>query len=324
MTFAQNQDPKATQQPPPSTSSTKMLKKVVKQSLFSIRRTTLQLNTRWRGYKNTLWLIGDGRSGTTWAASLLNHNKTFRELFEPFHPFHIKQFKDYRPYHYIAPENRDPDHFSAFQRIFSGNIYHPRIDADNKQLFYDGLLIKDIFSNLYAKWACQNFPHVKPVLMLRNPIEVAQSKMKTKHWFWPTDLEALFLADDALREDHLAPFTKTIESINRQEDLFLKHILVWCVINRVLIHQFQGDIATIHYEDLKANPQACITETFKKLGINSTRKISHSTLVKPSKVTYRSDKQNQPVSEERNRTALALLQEFQLCHLYGNNWKRYA
>lgn len=296
-----------------------MIKNLVKQGLFSIRKTTLQFNTKSNRYKNTIWLIGDGRSGTTWAASLLNHNKTYRELFEPFHPFHIKQFKSYRPYHYIAPEDKDPDHLHNFKKVFSGNIYHQRIDADNKKFLYEGLLIKDIFSNLYAKWACQNFPFIKPVLMLRNPIEVALSKMKTKHWFWPTDVEALFLADDELLERHLSPFKNTIISINRQNDTFLKHILVWCIINHILLEQFQGDIVTIRYESLKDNPHNCIGDTYKQLGIEMLTSFKERTAKQPSRVTYRKDQPDEPVSNEQFRCACKLLSDFRLNHLYLNN-----
>jgi hypothetical protein len=33
-----------------------------------------------------VWVIGDGRSGTTWLMELINWRKTYREMFEPFHP----------------------------------------------------------------------------------------------------------------------------------------------------------------------------------------------------------------------------------------------
>src|SRR5688572_637852 len=62
------------------------LSRLMPAAKFRIKRAILAANYRLGNYRERLWLIGDGRSGTTWAANLLNHRGRYRQLFEPFHP----------------------------------------------------------------------------------------------------------------------------------------------------------------------------------------------------------------------------------------------
>ena len=39
------------------------------------------------------WMVGSGRSGTTWLSSLLNADCTMREVFEPVHVLHVERMK---------------------------------------------------------------------------------------------------------------------------------------------------------------------------------------------------------------------------------------
>ena len=45
--------------------------------------------------KDSVILVGDGRSGTTWIANIVNFRKDFTYLFEPFHPVNSEICKDF-------------------------------------------------------------------------------------------------------------------------------------------------------------------------------------------------------------------------------------
>ena len=58
-------------------------------------------------FSKTIWLVGDGRSGTTWIANLLNADNSYREMFEPFHPQKVPQAKQFEENMYIAPKTKN-------------------------------------------------------------------------------------------------------------------------------------------------------------------------------------------------------------------------
>ena len=95
------------------------------------------------------------------------------------------------------------------------------MDAGNRRIFYKGLLIKDIFVNLFVYWAVQHFPGVKVVLLIRNPFSVALSKYKTRTWFWLADPIALLDQPD-LYEDSLQPFEDLIRRVGSGTDYIQK------------------------------------------------------------------------------------------------------
>ncbi len=102
------------------------------------------------GYEKKVFLFGDGRSGTTWVSSLINYDSYFREIFEPFHPEFIPEVNFLSLHTYVRPNdiNLNLKHVSDF--VFKGRLWNPRIDQDNIPAIYQGLFVKDIFSNLFC------------------------------------------------------------------------------------------------------------------------------------------------------------------------------
>lgn len=136
----------------------------IKPKLVSLsRKGILKANYYLNNYNEVIWLIGDGRSGTTWVSDLINHEKSYREMFEPFHPMLVRDANFIIPHQYMRRDgsNEDLEAFSA--KVFSGKYTHERLDSENRSLRYSGLLIKDIFANLMSHWAVSQFQQVKPV-----------------------------------------------------------------------------------------------------------------------------------------------------------------
>ena len=152
-------------------------KKVVKR-LGPIRGPVyLDIN---KNLSHSIFLAGDGRSGTTWISNIINYENDFRYMFEPFHPHYIQQARGYKLFQYLRPGNNEPYFIDTARKVFSGTFRSLRVDRFNRKTFVKKRLIKDIFSNLFLKWINTHFPDVKIILLLRHPCAVAVSKKKLR------------------------------------------------------------------------------------------------------------------------------------------------
>lgn len=227
------------------------------------KQTAIRLNYFLGNYQKVVWLVGDGRSGTTWVSNLINWHGNYREMFEPFHPPLVSGLESFQMHHYLRADHAAPHEVAVLESIFSGRFYHERPDALNKRLLYKGLLIKDIFANLLIAWVNQNIPHVKPVFVIRNPFAVALSKQKRTRGVWMTD-PSDFLSQPALVDDYLAPFREVIERVGN--DFIEKQILIWSIIHYVPFRQLElGDVYVLFYEDLFDEPEKELVNLFTYL-----------------------------------------------------------
>ena len=253
----------------------------------TIRRSVLYTNHLLGRYKDVIWLIGDGRSGTTWVSSLINHDKKYREMFEPFHPTLVEKANFLKPHQYVKAGEENPELYQLAADIFSGKLTHARVDYGNRAPLYSGLLVKDIFANLIAHWASAHFPHVKIVLLIRNPFSVALSKYKKKGWFWATD-PAMVTSQNGIMSDHLAPFEDIIGKTSSKNDYILNQVLIWSMINYVPLKQFApGEIDIVFYEEIQSDPNNAIGKLLEK-GLRQDQKkteLSEEIINQPSKVS---------------------------------------
>jgi hypothetical protein len=262
-------------------------------------------------YDTVIWLIGSGRSGTTWVSNIINHKKDYRELFEPFHPKTIRYAKGWTTsYQYIRKGETAPGLVKFAEEVFTGKFVHRNIDKGNKTTFYNKLLVKDIHANLFAHFLSGHFPHVKLLMVIRNPFAVALSKYKTKDHGWITE-PAEFLRQSQLVKDFLQPYTKLIEEISESNDYIVKQILVWSIINYVPLRQFPPDkLLVVFYEDLISKPNAELARIERYVypdAPTSAFVVSQQVLNTPSRVT-RKGKQNFSLSEWQKDVSPAQVQ----------------
>ncbi|MDD5036624.1 MAG: sulfotransferase domain-containing protein [Methylococcaceae bacterium] len=214
-------------------------------------------------YKEVIWLLGDGRSGTTWIADLINHEKNYREMFEPFHPSLVKEMSFMLPQQYMRPHDSDDRLEKVSGDVFSGKFTHYVVDVANRPSIYNGLLIKDIFANLFSYWASLRFSNLKIIFLIRHPFAVALSKSKKKDWFWLTNPLDL-LSQGNLYEDYLYQFEDVIQETSRKGDYVLSQILIWSIINYVPLRQFNpGQIYVVFYEEAYMDPSREISKIFQ-------------------------------------------------------------
>jgi hypothetical protein len=308
-----------------------MAKQSLKRNLINrVRPIVLQANQKLGNYQDVVWLIGSGRSGTTWVSDMLNYQRGYREMIEPFRPLLIDQMRFLSLNQYVRPGDDFPELDKVAGAVFSGRFTHPDVDSASKRFLYNGLLIKDVFANLFAYHLCQRFPHVKPALLIRNPFEVALSKHKKSNWNWTTDPRD-FLKQPQLVEDFLEPFAELIERIGASDDPIAKHIAVWCVINYVPLKQFAKDeLHVLFYEDVVENTNAEVNRFWQALSPERQKQsatIPENILQKPSAVSTelssQADKKNSPwrakLSDAQYKTGMEVLEVFGFGDLYQND-----
>lgn len=246
-----------------------------------------KVNSFLNNYREVIWLLGDGRSGTTWVADLINYNKDYRESFEPFHPKLIPDANFLVPHQYIRANHLDSKLITFASNIFSGKYTNPRIDSNNHSLIYKGLLIKDIFANLLSYAVSLQFPKVKPILLIRNPFSVALSKYKKKNWFWVTEPLDL-LNQKELHEDYLEYFEDIIKETSSKKNYILNQILIWSIINYIPLHQFSpNSIHISFYEEIYMNPNQEISKILNFVRAENKNRfvnLKDDIIKKPSRV----------------------------------------
>jgi hypothetical protein len=242
-------------------------------------------------YREVVWLIGDGRSGTTWLSDLINWEKSYREMFEPFHPKFVRQMNGLLFNQYVRPDDAAHRLLPVASEVFCGRLRDDRVDQANRGLWYRGLLIKDVFASLFACWAARQFPNLKIVLLIRNPFAVALSKWKTKDWHWTTDPRD-FLKQGSLADDYLRPFEDLIRAAG--DDYIENQVLIWAILHYVLLLQFKpGELHVVFYEDLLRQPEQELTRLFRYLKPDCVDRMTEGALrvlPRPSRVAPKDKK----------------------------------
>lgn len=206
-----------------------------------------------------IFLAGMGRSGTTWAADIINLDNQFRVLFEPFHPLKVPESKQFEYIQYMHPENHNPTLINQARLILSGQVRTPWTDVGAKSI-PDNLpiLIKDIRCNLMLGWLKKIAPEFKFVLMIRHPLQVVDSWRKLG-WGIESDGEPryleIILSQQALLDDH--PILSEVAQTINLEDFLERTVFLWGLNYYVPLMQLsQRETFILFYENLVTNPQA--------------------------------------------------------------------
>ena len=280
-------------------------------------------------YKETIWLIGDGRSGTTWVSNLINHDNSYREMFEPFHPQFISDVSFMLPHQYIRPNEMSDATKTILSKIFSGQFTHDRVDVKKADTHCSKLLIKDIFVNLLSYSASQVFPNVKIILLIRNPFAMALSKYNKRHWCWFTN-PSLLLKQPDLLEDYLQPYEKLIEQVTDKNNYILNQVLIWAIINSIPLQQFKKDkLHVCFFEDICTNPNDEMDKLFsfaQGSGNRINTVIDDQVIQQPSRILGADvnllsgnspvDSWQAELPQELIKEGLDILQHFEMDDLY--------
>jgi hypothetical protein len=277
---------------------------------------------RGNGAADTIYLAGHERSGTTWIAEIVNHGNRYRYISEPFSRGRLEITSAFAPRQYLRPDERDPRYLKPAEAIVTGRVRSLFTDKYNRAVLPRERMIKDVRGNLLLPWLHRQFPEMRMVFILRHPCAVVHSKMKVSE-AWKANID-WFLGQDALVQDHLAPF---LDVINSARDEFEQHMVVWCVDNYVPLKAFKrGEVHLAFYEDLSVNPEEAIPRLFEFLGrpfhdgvLRAARRPSATTRPDSAIVSGENiiDGWRRSISDDQLDRAVRILEGFGLDRIYG-------
>jgi len=222
-------------------------------------RRNLYIDTG-RDHRSSLLVAGSARSGTTWLADVLNRDKDWRIMYEPFNKTFVQEALPFKRRQYLRPDCIEAQYVDGAQQIFSGALRNSWVDRTNRRFLYRKRIIKEVSANLMLRWINELFSEMPTVFIIRHPCAVALSRVHvgfgdpTQDW----------LTQPHLLEDHLAPFAELIRS--KMSD-FDRHVVNWCVENYVPLRQFRaGQLCVVFYEDLCVEPSAALSQIAEFLG----------------------------------------------------------
>lgn len=281
------------------------------------------INHHLGNYKEVLWLVGDGRSGTTWISELLTADRNYREIFEPFHNRHNKHMKAMPTTPYQRINSRNHQFEEIVTQVLEGKYIHRRSESEEISKNQKGLLIKDIFANLFYIWATENNKNIKSIFIMRHPFSVSQSKARLKDAFWgqsPAD----FLSQKNLYDDFLWPFEDIIS--RKSDDIFINYVKTWCIVNYVPLMQMREKKRNIvFYEELKNKPETELLKLLSYISLDNIDTRVEKILPRiqlPSRTTWGNKDYNDKVwssslTHRQIQQGMEILKEFNLDVIYN-------
>jgi hypothetical protein len=211
-------------------------------------------------HRDSVFLAGSGRSGTTWLSEVIAHGGGYRYVFEPFNPARVRAFGHFQSKQYLRPDDAREEFLHPARLALTGALKDPWTDRFNGVFLARRRLIKDIRANLLLGWMRANFPGMPIVLLLRHPCAVVTSRLALG---WKDNLHET-MEQDELVEDFLMPMEAEIQAAR---DDFERHLFLWCIDNYVPLRQFErGEIHLAFYENLLMNAEDELRSLFGFLG----------------------------------------------------------
>ncbi len=230
---------------------------------------------------------------------------------------------------YIDPDTSDQALKNVVRQILEGRIRLQWTDIHNTHRLPRTRLVKEIRATNLLPWVVREFLDMPVVYLLRHPLAASWSAAELG---WKSRLSE-FLVQVPLIEGPLRRYKQVIATYSEDDDLFLRHVLRWCLENVVPIDSLAPDaLHVIFYEELVANPRGELERLRQRIA-----KFEHpwwsfettelSALGRASKTNTRgtavaSDVQQlsrslSVIPQAKAGRALELIEKFGLDRLYG-------
>ncbi len=269
----------------------------------------------------TIFLSSSARSGSTFFANLLNYENDYRILFEPLSKEHVQRTSKLNFPSYLDKNNSKKKFIDFFNHILTGQISNHWIDRENQAGFYTKRLIKEVRSNMLLPWIRENFPEIKCILLIRNPLSVITSwdAMKFEDGF---QLREIILSQKSLLS--VIP-EYIIDSYKKENDAFLLSLYYWCISNSIPFKQCDNNsYLIVKYEDLVLRRESTINDIKNFTGIDikaisevKFNKSSSSSDYEKSDPIIRINKLKDSLKKETLAEAQKIMELFEIGHIYN-------
>jgi hypothetical protein len=252
--------------------------------------------------EDTIILAGMGRSGTTWGADIINHDNSYRAIFEPFLPAYVKEASGFEYIQYLNPQTKNDFLACQAKRILTGKTRNQWVDKGNPGILYRHRLVKTIRANLMLAWLRNLDVRLPLVLMVRHPLQVVASWLKLG-WGKETlgrrsDFE-IITSQQALFADF--PVVSDAMKYIDTQDNFERTVFQWCVFHFIPFHQLKkNEVHLLFYEQLVGNPTKEVDALFRYLNKPIQWENINKAIQRQSRTGIR------PVEPKKNASQLVL------------------
>lgn len=253
------------------------------------KRILARANLTLGNYQDKVFILGDGRSGTNWLIDILNFDKRYRLIYEPFHGWEFRpKLPDAAEYPSLG--RHDPGSLATqFKKASQGSFITKNVTIEFPRPLYEGLMIKDVNAHLVLDELDLAIPDMRKLMIIRHPFSVAHSKLRYRAHDWPTS-PGYFLAEAAAGRTILDSQRKLIETVEQDGDRWLQLILVWCILHTFALQSESIEsYQFVCYEHLLHNPEREIAELYRALRMEERYTANAAAIMaaaqKPSRVT---------------------------------------
>jgi hypothetical protein len=204
--------------------------------------------------KQAIWLLSDGRSGSTWFAELLDFHGCFHVEHEPIHCMFNPLLTPEPLLPLPSSRHIQTRYQPLMQDVLSGRYRSRRFGPPTYD--HDGIVIRDIHGFFIAPQMLQLFPDLRPVVLVRHPAEVAASKMALSNWHWFSDVRR-FLSDEAI----IANLGDLAQYVARADTLFQRYVIGWAVMHHYFFTQIDRQtLPIIRYPSTRDHYERAVSE----------------------------------------------------------------
>jgi hypothetical protein len=207
---------------------------------------------------NAIFILGSGRSGTTWISNLVNFRNKYHYIFEPFHPIRNQYLADipirFKERLYIPSETKNKKYEDYFRSVLSGHFHRtPWTNRYNRVFITNRRIVKSIRGHLFIQWLLECFPQIKIIYILRHPLGTILSQINNERW--NNELIDTFLEQKEFADSYLINYQDMLLELRDNGSQFEKLIVCWCIENATALKQLEGkDFELVFYEDTILNP----------------------------------------------------------------------
>jgi hypothetical protein len=267
---------------------------VVRTIRLTIHKPIIEINAG----SGPVLVLGSAMSGTTWIADVIAHMTKARQIFEPFilHRQGQLLFTAHRELTdvecdlnfqlYLRPDSPGGRYKNQIANILFKVHRNSWCDQMCRHGFYRKRLIKDVRANLFMTYIALNWPSLKILWVVRNPVHVVESQAAMREAGYNIDWNVgQIKSQPELLQDWLSPFLAEIEAAKRLPERLCHK---WCIENFIPLKQHVAslqNVLLVRYDrlvgDLEAWGRIMSFVGYDRYDVDRLRRVT----AKPSRVS---------------------------------------
>jgi len=252
--------------------------------------------------KETIFISGTPRSGSTWLMEILGTLPNYKTLLEPFHTEFFPEVKELglTPRNYLDFEKDYPEIHDYIRRVIGGKKISQKphyLDSQiTNRLIADKLIVKCVRANRMLPYISKNFSLRQIYLIIRHPCAVISSQFErwatgynmSKNLPLPKDL----VINDILTIPEVNSNTILVNKIRKIDSTIELLAAIWAADNFVpLLHSKNYNWYIVPYEKLLLNEENELDKLFNAINEEATKKAK-KIIREPSPVASKDYKSN--------------------------------